>query len=148
MKASSFAILSLSLILLAAVPAMVSESEGATDVRVEFYKHYGDAEPLWFYETDGPVTTIYFVPNLPVGADHWELNGKKVARETILDEPCYANPVKIYAVYTSTEPDPTPSFGGKGGSALYLGLGMVIVIAMLAYIIVVRMDLAKVCRKK
>ncbi len=145
--AVAIALVILSLAVLSAVPAMGGDGDGATDVRVEFYRHYGDAEPYWYYVTDGPVTKITIAPGLPPGADHWELNGKEVAENTYLDEPCYSNPVKIYAVYTSSGPS-SGSSGDGGASMLYLGLGMVIVIAMLAYIIVVRMDLAKVCRKK
>ncbi len=150
MKASSFAILSLSLFLLAAVPAVASEDgDSAPDlVRVEFYLQQGDAKPYDIYQYECPMTCFSTLPKMPWSGYHWELNGEKVVAFQKLDTPIYQSVVKVYAAPDASDPDPTPAFGDNGGSMLYLGLGMVIIIAMLAYIIVVRMDLAKVCRKK
>ena len=85
----------------------------------------------------------------PVGVIGWEtVDGREIALDTELDPPLTGKVIELHAVYADPTPGGTGMFGGNGGSALCLGLGMVIIIAVLAYIIVVRMDLAKVCRRK
>ncbi len=149
MKASSFAILSLSLFLLAAVPAMASEDGDATEDTEKTLIWFIYREGGCAYEIDSPVHIVTFLGSEPAGVIGWVTeDGREIALGTELDPPLTGNVVKLLAVYAETTPEKTPAFGNNGGSMLYLGLGMVIIIAMLAYIIVVRMDLAKVCRKK
>ncbi len=143
MKASSFAILSLSLFLLAAVPAVASETEGATGstgkALVWFVWDGGECG----YEADSPVYSVTLFTAVPDGVIGWATeDGRTIELDTRLDPPLTGEVVRIHAVYAEAVPEKTPWYVDFE----YQWFVLVVFIIAMAYVIVIRMDLEKVCR--